>query len=187
METFLKSVAEYCIMLRMHPRTQISVTVQICQDDGGVLACSVNALVLALMDAGLPMHNQVAAVSFMSIPSANSATALYTMDPILKETASISPSLHGATHGASKGFNGTTHNGDSHNGVGLHTVVLDQHPDRLNRLVACDCVGLVDGGCMQDDDAWWVCAEQGCKHVWAMMRLSMEQRIDQTIPHKLDY
>ena len=38
-----------------HPRTSIQVIVQLESEDGSVLAVTLNALCLALMDAGLPM------------------------------------------------------------------------------------------------------------------------------------
>ena len=45
----------------MHPRTSYLINVTELHDDGGTLASAINATVLALCDAGVPMKNMVAA------------------------------------------------------------------------------------------------------------------------------
>ena len=60
-EEFLRSIATSVLLLAQHPRCLISVTVQVMHDDGGVLACAINAMCLALADSGLRMRAMVAA------------------------------------------------------------------------------------------------------------------------------
>jgi len=60
-EEFLRSIATSVLLLALHPRCLISVTVQVMHDDGGVLACAINAMCLALADSGLRMRAMVAA------------------------------------------------------------------------------------------------------------------------------
>lgn len=62
-ETFLRDVCSAAIQVRQFPRTQISLTIQELQTDGGVLATAVNACCLALLDAGVPMRHIFSAVN----------------------------------------------------------------------------------------------------------------------------
>lgn len=52
-----------CLLVKHHPRSAIVVILQEIQDSGSLLACCINASVLALLDAGLPMKSTLAAVS----------------------------------------------------------------------------------------------------------------------------
>ena len=45
------------------PRSTIRVVVQEVNNDGGMLACAINATCLALMDAGVPMNGMFAATT----------------------------------------------------------------------------------------------------------------------------
>jgi hypothetical protein len=47
----------------MHPRTIISIAIHIQCDEGSALAACINAVTLALVDAGVPMHDLVSAVT----------------------------------------------------------------------------------------------------------------------------
>lgn len=63
MEKYLASVAEYVIVQDVYPRTQISIILQLISDDGGSMAACANAMIMALIDAGVAMHRQVAATT----------------------------------------------------------------------------------------------------------------------------
>lgn len=62
-EAFIKGAVEGSIIATMHPRTSITVAVQQLHEDGSLLAAALNATVLALLDAGVPMLKQVVAVT----------------------------------------------------------------------------------------------------------------------------
>ncbi|CAJ0638311.1 11866_t:CDS:2, partial [Entrophospora sp. SA101] len=62
-EYILRSIFESVIQSGLHPRTLIQIVSQVMEDDGSILATSINATTLALMDAGIPMKNVVTAVS----------------------------------------------------------------------------------------------------------------------------
>lgn len=62
-EKIIRSTLETVMMVALHPRTSISISLQELHNDGGLLACCVNAACLAAMDAGLAMKCQVAAIS----------------------------------------------------------------------------------------------------------------------------
>ena len=49
------------VQLDLFPRTQIDVDVQILQNDGSVSAACVNAVSVALIDAGIPMRDFIVA------------------------------------------------------------------------------------------------------------------------------
>jgi exosome complex component RRP41 len=50
-------------MISTFPRSEIDIFVEILNSDGGVLAASFNAVMLALINAGIPMIDYVVAVS----------------------------------------------------------------------------------------------------------------------------
>lgn len=62
-EAFLKGAAEAAVITTLHPRTAVSIAVQQLHDDGSCLAAALNATGLALLDAGVPLHGQLVAVS----------------------------------------------------------------------------------------------------------------------------
>jgi exosome complex component RRP41 len=55
MQDCIKSVLLSQSSMNSHGRTQIDVHIHVLQYDGGVMACAINAVTLALMDAGIPM------------------------------------------------------------------------------------------------------------------------------------
>lgn len=65
MEGILRTAFEPIILGGMMPRTLIQIVVQIMKDDGCVLAASVNAITVALLDAGIPMKHMAAAITVM--------------------------------------------------------------------------------------------------------------------------
>lgn len=61
MASTLQQTLESVIVLSSFPRSQVDIYVQVLQADGGVLAASINATNLALMDAGIPMKDYLVA------------------------------------------------------------------------------------------------------------------------------
>lgn len=51
------------ILMTLYPRTSITVVVQELQNDGSLLACCLNSVCLALLDAGIEMKTTVASVN----------------------------------------------------------------------------------------------------------------------------
>ncbi|KAJ3040576.1 Exosome component 5 [Rhizophlyctis rosea] len=64
-ERLIRSTFETAILSALHPRTGIRITCQTLCDDGSVLATSINAVMLALMDAGIPLRSVITAVTCM--------------------------------------------------------------------------------------------------------------------------
>ncbi|MCO5571176.1 hypothetical protein L7F22_024910 [Adiantum nelumboides] len=62
-ELVLKRTLEHIILIAMHPNTAIFVLIQVVDDDGGALACALNAACAALVDARVSLSNLIAAVS----------------------------------------------------------------------------------------------------------------------------
>jgi hypothetical protein len=50
------------VLSTLHPRTVITVVVQVVRDDGSLLAAALNAATLALLDAGIPLRWMLSAV-----------------------------------------------------------------------------------------------------------------------------
>lgn len=59
----LKQIFEACVQTQLYPRSQIDVFVQVLQADGGELPASINAVTLALIDAGIALNDFVVASS----------------------------------------------------------------------------------------------------------------------------
>ena len=57
----LKQTFEGAIMTHLYPRTEIHVSVEVLHADGGILAASINAVTLALIDAGISVRDYVIA------------------------------------------------------------------------------------------------------------------------------
>ncbi|EAT41543.1 AAEL006819-PA [Aedes aegypti] len=62
LESLIKNTYESAILTGLHPRTAISIQLQEMQDQGGLVACAINAVCLALMNSGIEMKFLVAAV-----------------------------------------------------------------------------------------------------------------------------
>jgi exosome complex component RRP46 len=62
-EGLLRASLEQIIMTALYPRSLILVIIQVLYDDGSVLSTSVNASILALMDAGIPIKSMLGAVT----------------------------------------------------------------------------------------------------------------------------
>ncbi|KAI8376467.1 ribosomal protein S5 domain 2-type protein [Radiomyces spectabilis] len=81
MESTLRTAFEPVILGGMMPRTLVQIVVQIIKDDGSVMAAAINAITLALLDAGIPMKHMAAAVT--CIIDASSKEII--LDPTVEE------------------------------------------------------------------------------------------------------
>ncbi|KAI3354033.1 hypothetical protein L3Q82_018591, partial [Scortum barcoo] len=54
-EQCVRETCEASLLLTLHPRSSLTLILQVLHDDGSLLSCSLNAACMALMDAGLPM------------------------------------------------------------------------------------------------------------------------------------
>lgn len=61
--TFIRETLEGVVLTSTFPRSQIDIFVEVLNADGGVLAASFNAVVLALIDAGIPMTDYLITLS----------------------------------------------------------------------------------------------------------------------------
>ena len=52
---------EHVIMTHLFPRSQFDINIHAIQEDGGVLPAAINATTLALVDAGVPLHDMLVA------------------------------------------------------------------------------------------------------------------------------
>jgi exosome complex component RRP41 len=69
----LQRTFQEAILDHLHPRTEISITLHILTQDGGLTPACVNATTLALTDAGIPLYDYVCSCS----------TAIYDTTPLL--------------------------------------------------------------------------------------------------------
>ena len=63
MESVLRKTFEGTVMLEQYPRSEIHITVHLIESDGSVICALINAVTLALMDAGVSMVDMVTACS----------------------------------------------------------------------------------------------------------------------------
>ena len=61
-QEFIRNSCETAILASLHPRTAINIIIQEMHNSGSLLACSINAAFLALLDACVPLQFTVAAV-----------------------------------------------------------------------------------------------------------------------------
>ncbi|KAG5837589.1 exosome complex component RRP46 [Anguilla rostrata] len=54
-EQCVRETCEAALLSTLHPRSSLSLVLQVVHDDGSLLSCCLNAACMALMDAGLPM------------------------------------------------------------------------------------------------------------------------------------
>lgn len=59
----LRQTFEEAVQTQLSPRSQIDVSVLVLEQDGGVLQTAINAVTLALVDAGIPMNDYICATS----------------------------------------------------------------------------------------------------------------------------
>jgi exosome complex component RRP41 len=83
-EQFLKDALEGCIDATKFPRTLILFNVLMVNNDGSLLEAAVNACVLAVLDAGLPMLFVPTAIAISSFGAQSTETSLL-VDPTLAE------------------------------------------------------------------------------------------------------
>ena len=75
-EQVIRGLCESVILTSLHPRTAFTVVVQEMHSDGALLACCINAVCAALLDACAPMNFPFAAVACIV-----DANGLVTVDP----------------------------------------------------------------------------------------------------------
>jgi exosome complex component RRP41 len=62
-EATLRQVFEPVLQLHLYPRSEISIMVEVVQNDGGLLPACINAITLALVGAGIPIQDFICASS----------------------------------------------------------------------------------------------------------------------------
>nr|CAG4708472.1 unnamed protein product [Naegleria fowleri] len=62
-EMMIRESLENVILLSLYPRTIITISVQVVQDDGSLLSASLNSAVLALLDAGVALKSALVSLS----------------------------------------------------------------------------------------------------------------------------
>ena len=80
LEQLLVSTLQPCLITALHPRTAISIVVQVTHDDGGLLSAALNGACVALMHAGVPMRGMLTGCCIAMMPSGDAV-----LDPTLEE------------------------------------------------------------------------------------------------------
>jgi exosome complex component RRP41 len=62
-ELLIKRTFEKAIRRELYPTSRIDISVTIIQDDGGILSAAINAVTLALIDAGVPVYDFVVSLT----------------------------------------------------------------------------------------------------------------------------
>ncbi|NXC23321.1 EXOS5 protein, partial [Corythaeola cristata] len=79
-EQLLRRSCEAVVLGALHPRTAITVVLQVLSDGGSLLSCCLNAACLALLDAGLPL-----ATLFCGVTCALGAAGAIVLDPTRRQ------------------------------------------------------------------------------------------------------
>ncbi|XP_069763888.1 exosome complex component RRP46 [Narcine bancroftii] len=64
-EQLIRNTCEATVLTTLHPRSSITVILQVIHDSGSLLSCCFNATCMALMDAGLPMKSVFCGITCM--------------------------------------------------------------------------------------------------------------------------
>lgn len=92
----LRQAVTASLLVHAHPRALVSVTIHVEADAGALLACAFNAASLALLDAGVPMQQTIAAAA--CVLHANGPRPLL-LDPLQKESEVSSERFRGSCRG----------------------------------------------------------------------------------------
>ncbi|XP_062995798.1 exosome complex component RRP46 [Elgaria multicarinata webbii] len=79
-EQMIKKTCEAVILGTLHPRSSITVVLQVVTDAGSLLSSCLNATCMGLMDAGLPMNSL-----FCGVTCALDSNGSITLDPTAKQ------------------------------------------------------------------------------------------------------
>ncbi|XP_074872413.1 exosome complex component RRP46 [Carettochelys insculpta] len=79
-EQLIRKTCEAVILGTLHPRTSITIVLQVISDAGSLLACCLNAACMGLMDAGLPMK-----CLFCGVTCAVDAAGTVSLDPTARQ------------------------------------------------------------------------------------------------------
>ncbi|XP_053577613.1 exosome complex component RRP46 [Bombina bombina] len=79
-EQLIRETCESVIIGALHPRTSITIILQVISDAGSLLSCCLNAACMSLMDAGLPMKSL-----FCGVTCALDSDGNLTLDPTAKQ------------------------------------------------------------------------------------------------------
>ncbi|XP_060113918.1 exosome complex component RRP46 isoform X2 [Heteronotia binoei] len=79
-EQMIKKTCEAVVLGTLHPRSSITIVLQVITDAGSLLSSSLNATCMGLMDAGLPLNSL-----FCSVTCALDAEGAITLDPTAKQ------------------------------------------------------------------------------------------------------
>ncbi|KAL0483057.1 exosome complex protein RRP46 [Acrasis kona] len=88
-ENIIRNALEPIIMTHLYPRTAIMIIVQVLVDDGSILSVALNACVLALMDAGVPISTVISSISCSIVVDENGSQTLLTDPDLSEERTSI--------------------------------------------------------------------------------------------------
>uniref|UniRef100_A0A2K6FU79 Exosome component 5 n=1 Tax=Propithecus coquereli TaxID=379532 RepID=A0A2K6FU79_PROCO len=79
-EQLIRNTCEAVVLGALHPRTSITVVLQVISDAGSLLACCLNAACMALVDAGVPMR-----ALFCGVTCTLGADGTLVLDPTAKQ------------------------------------------------------------------------------------------------------
>ncbi|GAB5582003.1 transmembrane protein 91 isoform X1 [Prionailurus iriomotensis] len=79
-ERLIRNTCEAVVLGALHPRTSITVVLQVVSDAGSLLACCLNAACMALVDAGVPMR-----ALFCGVTCALDSEGTLVLDPTAKQ------------------------------------------------------------------------------------------------------
>jgi len=101
-EQFLAKTLASVVITSQYPRTVVVIVIQVLQEDGGVLACAVNAAGMALMNAGVALNAVPLGICCQLNPvktksgdenQQGGASSVVRLDPIQKEEEKAEASM----------------------------------------------------------------------------------------------
>ena len=167
-EHLLREALQGAVLAGLHPRTAVTVVVQVLQDAGSLWACALNAAGAALLDAGVPLAGALAGAA-CAVPRGGGALLL---DPSAEEEAGAE-GLVLLAFAFQQGLPGEGPGGAAGPGPGAGTGAGAGEGEGAEGALALETVGAVPLGRALEAVAL---GRGGARQVAAFQRLAAERR-----------
>ena len=161
-EKYLKESLQSCIELHRFPRMLILFSVLVVNNDGAMLSVALNACVLALLDAGLPMNSVPNSISLCSMGIQNNDVEIILDPSVEEEDSALANYVFTLVPAANTGANSST-NSNVRNVTATNCGI-----------VCSGCSGSITSANLQES---LVVATQASMAVAATMRRCMEAKL----------
>ncbi|KAF9422056.1 Exosome component 5 [Entomortierella beljakovae] len=163
-EHSIRETLEPLVLSGLHPRTGIQIVIQTMKDDGCILSTAFNAVILALLDAGIPLKSILGSVTCVI----DSQTNQILLDPTTEELAQAK-----STHIFV--FDNKTSVSSSTNSNNENSMDQDDSESTLGAILFSDSTGLFT------EDEYFECANvcfKAAQAVHGFIRTAVQKKLE---------